>query len=73
MSEVVFLVFGVLPYWYSLWMPEKTLGYWCLLFFCCCVWAGYFAEKGQWAPLVNNLVEMGIASVGIARLRREAV
>jgi hypothetical protein len=73
MSEVAFFVGGVLPYWYTLCLREKTTGYWCVLLWCCCVWAFYFGSRGQWAPLVNNIVEMGIASVGLARLRREAV
>jgi len=73
MSEATFFGLGVLPYWYTLWLREKTTGYWLVLLWCCCVWALYFGSRGQWAPLVNNIVEMGIASVGLARLRREAV
>ena len=73
MAECAFFVLGVLPYWRTLWMPEKTLGYWCLLLWCCCVWALYFGSRGQWAPLVNNIVEMGIAGAGIDRLRRASM
>lgn len=70
MDEAAFFVLGVLPYWYTLWLPDKTDVYWLVLCWCCVVWLTYFVAHGQWAPGVNNAVELGLAVRGLAMVRR---
>lgn len=66
--DLVFFFIGVLPYWYSITMPEKTLWYWCVLTWCCSCWIVYFSfYRFSPAPLINNLVEFSLAIYGVLR------
>ena len=68
--EAAFFVLGVLPYWYTLYLPEKSLRFWTVLVWCCCIWIIYFSHHGATAALVNNVVELGLAAWGWRRCRR---
>lgn len=61
MTEPLFFVLGVLPYWWTLWLPEKSLAYWGLLVWCCSVWIVYMILHDARAGIVNGSVELGIA------------
>ena len=69
-SDAALFVFGILPYWYSLWLPEKTLHYWGVLAWCCVVWIVYFAAKQQWPVLLNSSVELLLALHGLYYVTR---
>lgn len=72
MDEVAFFILGVLPYWYTLALPEKRRSYWVVLIWCCLVWIAYFWHHGRTAPLVNNIVELGLATYGLRRSQKVA-
>lgn len=67
MSEAAFFALGVLPYWYTIWLPAKDSRYWLVLAWCCCVWIGYMATHEAWAGLANNVVELGIVGWRLIR------
>ncbi len=69
MVEGTFFLLGVLPYWYCLSLSGKTKTYWLVMLYCCGVWIVYFAARGQWAPLINNIVETMIVARGLWILR----
>lgn len=67
-EEAAFFVIGVLPYWFTLWLPDKSLVYWVVLVWACCVWIIYGIRKSAKMTVLNNVVEMAIAITGIWRL-----
>lgn len=69
--EAAFFFLGVLPYWYTLALPDKSRRYWGVLVWCCCVWLGYFIAHGQAAPAINNAVELALAAAGLRRAGRQ--
>lgn len=70
--EGAFFLTGVLPYWYTLWLPTKDARYWLVLCWCCIVWIAYFTHKDAHAAVLNNLVELGLATYGMSRVRNGA-
>lgn len=69
-EELLFFAIGVLPYWYTLWLPEKTSSYWYVLVWACLVWIVYGWRRRASMTILNNVVELGIAISGIAALAR---
>jgi len=68
--ELTFFVVGVLPYWYTLALPQKSTRYWLVLCWCSCVWSYYLLQHGAWSGVINNAVEFCLAAWGLARTRR---
>jgi uncharacterized membrane protein len=66
-TEAAFFLVGVLPYWYTIALPDKGRRYWLVLCWCCVVWLVYFVHHGRTAPAVNNAVELILALVGLRR------
>lgn len=69
-EEAVFFVMGVLPYWYTLWLPQKTASYWIVLVWCCLCWIIYGWHRRTYVSVLNNVVELGIAVSGIVALSK---
>ncbi len=67
-EEATFFVLGVLPYWYTLWLPSKSTSYWAVLVWACIVWIIYNHRRAAAVGVVNNTVELGIAISGLAAL-----
>jgi hypothetical protein len=65
--EIAFFVLGVLPYWFALYQPSKTIRYWQVMCWCCCVWLVYFWVHGASAAILNNAVELCLACYGLRR------
>jgi hypothetical protein len=66
--EVLFFIFGILPYWYTIYKKDKDVRYWGVLIWCCCVWISYFIHHGTPAALLNNIIELGLALYGLNRM-----
>lgn len=64
-EEALFFLVGVLPYWYTLWLPEKNTAYWCVLVWACSMWIVYGIRKRARMTVLNNIVELTIAVSGI--------
>jgi len=66
--EAVFLVLGVLPWWWLCLRPQKDRNYWLGYLAVCGVWAVYYGwVHHAWAGFANNAVELGIAGWGLHR------
>ncbi len=67
-EEALVFFIGVLPYWYTVWMPQKTATYWYILSYLCVVWIAYGYRRGAHMTMLNNTVELCIAISGILAL-----
>ena len=69
-EEAVFFFLGVLPYWYTLWLPQKTESYWIVLVWACLVWIVYGWRRRASMTILNNVVELCIAISGVVALSK---
>ena len=72
MTEAVFFLLAILPWWAICLMPQKNLRYWSLYIYVCGVWGVYYVafHPAAKAAMFNNFVELGIAFYGLWRFHR---
>ena len=68
--ELLFFVFGILPWWALMYTKTKSLAFWLCYMYLCLVWLPYYYYV-HYAPMgiLNGTVELGIAGYGLYRIR----
>ena len=70
--EALFLVAGLLPWWWVLLQKDKTVLFWVVSVYCAVVWGFYYVYHGAPMGVVVNGVELCLFGYGLRRqLRRE--
>lgn len=69
-GEIAFVILGVIPYWVTIWMKEKTAAYWAVLSWACLVYIAYYTWHSAPGGVLSTSVELGIAIWGSVRIAR---